>query len=277
MLKEFKGTLIFVSHDRYFIEKFAERIWVLDDGVIRDFKCGYSKYRSILEHEAMTKPVVVEVETKPKKEKPKGGTKEIDKLIRRLEREIEKQEALVAENIHVAAQEFAVVGDNGAVVMVVGGVFVDVPGQTGIEDGVRTHGDELFDVTVHDLCRVARRIGRDRELSEFVRAAGGVAGNDRREAEIFKNSVPQREQFEHSERHREADHAAFSDRFRNLVRAHREKFVPLVFVQVRHIRIDVFDAETLFALVAGDEARAAREGIDGQQAVVRASAALGGL
>ena len=34
---------------------------------------------------------------KPKKEKPKGGTKDIDKLVRRLEREIEKQEKLVAE------------------------------------------------------------------------------------------------------------------------------------------------------------------------------------
>jgi peptidoglycan hydrolase CwlO-like protein len=33
----------------------------------------------------------------PKKEKPKGGTKEVDKLIRRLEREVGKQEALIAE------------------------------------------------------------------------------------------------------------------------------------------------------------------------------------
>ena len=95
-IEEFEGALLFVSHDRYFIEKFAERIWALEDGVIRDYKCGYSKYRSILEHEAMAKPVV-SAEPKPKKEKPKGGTKEIDKLIRRLEREIEKQELLVAE------------------------------------------------------------------------------------------------------------------------------------------------------------------------------------
>ena len=95
-IEEFEGVLLFVSHDRYFIEKFAERIWELDDGTIRDFKCGYSKYRSILEHEAMTKPVVVDA-PKPKKEKTKGGTKEIDKLIRRLEREIEKQENLLAE------------------------------------------------------------------------------------------------------------------------------------------------------------------------------------
>ena len=95
-IEEFEGVLLFVSHDRYFIEKFAERIWALEDGTIRDYKCGYTKYRSILEHEAMAKPVVV-AEPKPKKEKPKGGTKEIDKLIRRLEREIEKQENLVAE------------------------------------------------------------------------------------------------------------------------------------------------------------------------------------
>ena len=95
-IEEFEGVLLFVSHDRYFIEKFAERIWSLDDGCIRDFKCGYSKYRSILEHEAINKPVIT-AEVKPKKEKPKGGTKDIDKLIRRLEREIEKQENLVAE------------------------------------------------------------------------------------------------------------------------------------------------------------------------------------
>ena len=36
-------------------------------------------------------------EKKEKKEKPKGGTKETDKLIRRLEREIEKQEKVVAD------------------------------------------------------------------------------------------------------------------------------------------------------------------------------------
>ena len=95
-IEEFEGVLLFVSHDRYFIEKFAERIWLLEDGKIRDFKCGYSKYRSILEHESAAKqPAVVEV--KVKKERPKGGTKEIDKLVRRLEREIEKQEALIAQ------------------------------------------------------------------------------------------------------------------------------------------------------------------------------------
>ena len=95
-IEEFEGVLLFVSHDRYFIEKFAERIWLLEDGGIRDFACGYKKYRSILEHEAAAKPVITEA-PKPKKEKPKGGTKETDKLVRRLEREIEKQEKVVAD------------------------------------------------------------------------------------------------------------------------------------------------------------------------------------
>ena len=95
-IEEFEGVLLFVSHDRYFIEKFAERIWLLEDETIRDFKCGYTKYRSIIEHEKAQK--ISEVAApKSKKEKPKGGTKELDKLIRRLEREIEKQETLIAE------------------------------------------------------------------------------------------------------------------------------------------------------------------------------------
>ena len=107
-IEEFEGVLLFVSHDRYFIEKFAERIWLLEDGTIRDFPCGYQKYRSILEHEAAAKPAPV-VEAKPKKEKPKGGTKESEKLVRRLEREIEKQEAAIAEldaKIEAAAADY---------------------------------------------------------------------------------------------------------------------------------------------------------------------------
>jgi ABC-type multidrug transport system ATPase subunit len=107
-IEEFEGVLLFVSHDRYFIEKFAERVWLLEDGKIRDFKCGYSKFRSIIEHESAMKVPVVAA-PKVKKEKPKGGTKEQDKLIRRLEREIEKQEQVVAEfdgKIEAAAADY---------------------------------------------------------------------------------------------------------------------------------------------------------------------------
>ena len=102
-IEEFDGALLFVSHDRYFIEKFAERIWVLEDGGIRDFKCGYSKYRSIIEREAAQREPVAAA-PKVKKEKPKGGTKDAQKQINRLEREIEKQENLIADlDVKIAA------------------------------------------------------------------------------------------------------------------------------------------------------------------------------
>ena len=98
-IEEFDGVLLFVSHDRYFVEKFADRIWELEGGRIRDFKCGYAKYRSILAHEAAGVPTPAAVPEKKepeKKEKPRPKDKELEKQVRRLEREIEKQEKLLA-------------------------------------------------------------------------------------------------------------------------------------------------------------------------------------
>ena len=54
-----------MSHDRYFVNKFATRIWELENGHIRDFPCGYEKYRSIKEKEAIAAPAP----EKPKKER----------------------------------------------------------------------------------------------------------------------------------------------------------------------------------------------------------------
>lgn len=98
-IEEFDGVLLFVSHDRYFVEKFADRIWELEGGRIRDFKCGYAKYRSILAHEAAGAPTPAAVPERmeaEKKEKPRPKDKELEKQVRRLEREIEKQEKLLA-------------------------------------------------------------------------------------------------------------------------------------------------------------------------------------
>ena len=109
-IEEFEGVLLFVSHDRYFIEKFAERIWLLEDGAIRDFRCGYKKYRSILEHEAQARQLpAAPAAPKQRKEKPRSGPKDSDKLVKKLEREIEKQEKVVAdleEKIQAAASDY---------------------------------------------------------------------------------------------------------------------------------------------------------------------------
>ena len=94
-IDEYEGTLLFVSHDRYFVDKFATRIWELEDGTIKDYPCGYAKYRSLKENAAV-RPIPQTAKPE-KKEKPprKTDAKTLEKEVRRLEREIEKQEQLV--------------------------------------------------------------------------------------------------------------------------------------------------------------------------------------
>ena len=108
-VEDYEGTLLFVSHDRYFVDRFATRIWVLEDGTIQDYPCGYEKYRSILAHEA-EKPKAAPVKAEKKeKAKTKGGDKALEKKLRAVERDIEKQEALVAEfepQIEAAASDY---------------------------------------------------------------------------------------------------------------------------------------------------------------------------
>ena len=44
---EFQGALLFVSHDRYFIRRFADRVWEIEDGSFRDWPCDYERYRKL--------------------------------------------------------------------------------------------------------------------------------------------------------------------------------------------------------------------------------------
>lgn len=43
-LKKYEGTLILVSHDRYFVSKTANTIWEIDDNKIREFKGGFDEW-----------------------------------------------------------------------------------------------------------------------------------------------------------------------------------------------------------------------------------------
>jgi len=45
-LQEFGGTLIFVSHDRYFIDKLADKLWIMQNGTITEFVGNFSEYRA---------------------------------------------------------------------------------------------------------------------------------------------------------------------------------------------------------------------------------------
>ena len=91
-VEEYEGNLLFVSHDRYFIDRFATRIWMLEDGHITDFKGTYQEY--LAAKAKKTAPAPAPVKEEPKKEKPKrpGGTKILEKEVAAAERAVGKAE-----------------------------------------------------------------------------------------------------------------------------------------------------------------------------------------
>lgn len=92
-------TLLFVSHDRYFIEKFATRIWELRGGKLTDFRGSFEEYR--LSRRRMESIEQAERNRNQARKEKRGGrrtgTPEAEKQRRKAERDIEKTEARLRE------------------------------------------------------------------------------------------------------------------------------------------------------------------------------------
>ncbi len=54
VLNEYNGSILFVSHDRYFIDAVADTIWMVKDGSIEKFDGSYSEYAAYLENRRLT-------------------------------------------------------------------------------------------------------------------------------------------------------------------------------------------------------------------------------
>ena len=94
-VEEYEGNLLFVSHDRYFIDRFATRIWMLEDGRITDFKGDYQAYqvaRARREQPSAQAEDAGAVEFQPDKPRRPGGTKELEKQVNAAERAVAKAE-----------------------------------------------------------------------------------------------------------------------------------------------------------------------------------------
>ena len=90
-------ALLFVSHDRYFIEKFANRIWCFENGKITDFRGTFGEFRAYRERQQAIAQAAKSAAPKPEKKPKRSGTPEREKQLRRVEREINKAEARLAE------------------------------------------------------------------------------------------------------------------------------------------------------------------------------------
>jgi ATP-binding cassette subfamily F protein 3 len=73
-LQEYQGTLIFVTHDRFFLSRLAQRIWYVDDGRVQDFDGSYEAFR------AAQQPLPQA--TQPAKARPKRSAAEQEELQR---------------------------------------------------------------------------------------------------------------------------------------------------------------------------------------------------
>lgn len=92
-VEEYEGNLLFVSHDRYFIDRFATRIWMLENGCITDFKGTYQEYLASRTKQQEPSPST-SVKEVSKAEKPRrtGGTKNLEKEVNAAERAVSKAE-----------------------------------------------------------------------------------------------------------------------------------------------------------------------------------------
>ena len=100
-VEEYEGALLFVSHDRYFINRFATRIWELSDQTITDYPMGFAQYRQMkAQEEAEKQEAPKPVKEKHVTERPARGNKAQQAARRQLtisEREIAKAEEAIAE------------------------------------------------------------------------------------------------------------------------------------------------------------------------------------
>ena len=95
-VSQYPEALLFVSHDRYFIEKFATRIWYLENGRITDYRGTYKEFREYQARQAVFNQTA-KAETRKKDPQPKKkGTPGKEKQLARLEKEIAKLEEQIA-------------------------------------------------------------------------------------------------------------------------------------------------------------------------------------
>jgi len=87
VLEDYEEALLVVSHDRYFISRFATRIWVLENGSITDFEGSYAAYLRKLESVERFEQIEKKAERKEKKPKNRKGVNP-EKELAKLEKEI---------------------------------------------------------------------------------------------------------------------------------------------------------------------------------------------
>lgn len=107
ILTEYEGTLLFVSHDRYFMKKVAQQIISFEDGVTKLYKFGYEEYlqnQALPSPDSQDKPKIAEKAPKkafttPLKEKSRRekALKKAEETVEKLEQQLSSLEAQLSD------------------------------------------------------------------------------------------------------------------------------------------------------------------------------------
>ena len=97
ILNEYTGTVLFVSHDRYFVSKVATSILALTKDDYKLYNCSYNEYldKIKLEKNIDSKDNDIKLGEVSKENKKKVNTYNLNKEISKIEREIKKLEELI--------------------------------------------------------------------------------------------------------------------------------------------------------------------------------------
>ncbi len=106
-LSDYGETLLFVSHDRYFIEKFATRIWAFENGRMTDYRGSYREYAAWRERQEVFAAAEKKTAEKgARKSQDRARSASPEKQMQKVEKEISRLEERLAA-LEREAQEFA--------------------------------------------------------------------------------------------------------------------------------------------------------------------------
>ena len=92
-LSDFEGTMLFVSHDRYFLNRFADKVWSMENGTVTQYDYGYEEYIETLRKDTVLEEVPKKVKVKTKVASQKSAVVSVETRIMEAEAELSKVKA----------------------------------------------------------------------------------------------------------------------------------------------------------------------------------------
>lgn len=99
-LQEYEGTFITVSHDRHFISQIANKIWWIEEDIIKEYLGSYDEWKDFMQKRALSEKLMA---GNVKKETPKNETKSAE--AKPVANEGEKQKKQFQNNLNTIEQD----------------------------------------------------------------------------------------------------------------------------------------------------------------------------